>query len=1020
MNGILRIGAALAASGMLAATAAAHAAVPVVRLGTDLKPLIRAASGSPAQFAVPIPHRVSAASGGRWTYAHGEAVWHYAVEVPTAVSLSFHASPVALPPQATLVVRGARTTVSYGPSAAHRGELWSRVQPGAALEFTLTVPAAARAQVRFALVSLQAGYRSLGAGVADHPYYRQLKALAAPADNTGCITNYQCKATAANAPAAAATVALLVQNQFECTGTLMNDVPGDNAPYLLTARHCITGKVGIADQPVPAAQATSVYWDAVTPCGAALGSIYDPNIPTQTGAQSLVEQQDAWLIRLDVNPVVSDAQFAGFDASGASFSGGYTVHHAEGNDKQYTGWFGQPAKANAFAGFSPFLETVNQVGNIAPGASGSGLFNPANHLVGSLTYGRDDGDPTGYQSCPVASPPAPDGSNGAADFTALAAVWNSTADTTSSTGTATLKSVLDPAGTGTLVTASAPVATVSFAASTNVQVYGQPLELTWSASGATGCTATGGLSGDGWSGSLASTGSRSLTESSSDTPVDYTLTCSYGGARTARAVVTVTWGGPTPQLSLTATPGAAWTSRPVTLSWNSNVAPCSLTGGTLALQGLPGSGSTITTSSAAGDVTYMLSCGPDSDRGVAATLVQFAAPGVIFEANGTDRLLGEVFTLNWESFADGCTAQGGAPGDGWAGNSFTGTATPGQFSPQVSTAGTYTYTLVCSAGALTAQQSVTATFESNAPYVTATLDPGTVAFSGSPADYSTLTWNSNLSSCATSSSAQLDPGNNDPLGLIDAAQGSQSLAPPSSGTFTITVTCTSVQGAATSSASATLTVTPAPPPTALVSITPATVFAGQAFTVSWTSTGATYCSRQGGLTADESWPALVGGVAGAVTEVGADGNFTFTVSCFSIDPSESVPTIGQALLQVTPLTATFTSSSTALDTGGTFTLTWNAPGASGCTASGGGADGQSWSGALAPSGSLTQTATTAGTFIYELTCNAGGAQTTDDVSIKVTAPASGGGGGGALGIAELYALALGAVVRRRYRHRQAA
>ena len=56
-----------------------------------------------------------------------------------------------------------------------------------------------------------------------------------------------------------------------------------------------------------------------------------------------MEQQDAWLIELDVNPVVSDAQFAGFNAAGGAVQGGYTIHHAEGYDKQFTGWFGQAA-----------------------------------------------------------------------------------------------------------------------------------------------------------------------------------------------------------------------------------------------------------------------------------------------------------------------------------------------------------------------------------------------------------------------------------------------------------------------------------------------------------------------------------------------------------------------------------------------------------------------------------------------------------------------------------------------------
>ena len=97
---------------------------------TDLRPLIRAASSSRVQFAVPIPHAVSASSGGSWTTAGEKATWHYAMQVPTAVSLSFHVNRSSLPDSAVLIVRGAKTTTSYRAHDLHRGELWSRIHPG--------------------------------------------------------------------------------------------------------------------------------------------------------------------------------------------------------------------------------------------------------------------------------------------------------------------------------------------------------------------------------------------------------------------------------------------------------------------------------------------------------------------------------------------------------------------------------------------------------------------------------------------------------------------------------------------------------------------------------------------------------------------------------------------------------------------------------------------------------------------------------------------------------------------------
>lgn len=517
---------------------AAPAAAPLV-VRANLEPLIRAAADSPVQFAVPLPHAASTASSGSWSVTGAAATWSYAVRVPTAVSLSFHALATSLPESATLLVSGGRTTTSYRASDLRHGELWSRIHPGDTLALALTVAAADRAAVDFRIVSLQAGYRAIGAGVEDHPLYRRLVPRGSSSANASCVTNYECKVTAGNATAAAATVAVVVENLYQCTGTLINDVPGDNTPYVLTARHCETGRLGGGNP--SAASGVTVYWDATSPCGTPLGSIYDGDLATQTGARTVVEQQDAWLIELESSPVVADAQFAGFDVSGEPVSGGYTIHQAEGSDKQFVSWFGtafaleeQGALGTAY--LSNFLETVNQSGNIGPGASGSGLFNGNDRLTGVLALGRKTTDPSGYEACPVAPAAAPDGSNGVADFTALAAVWTSTADATSSTGQTTLQSVLDPGNTGSQIVPGKPVELVAYDAppppapnitfSPTAVAAGQSFTAGWSASNAASCTLTGGVPGGAWGGSAQSVPTRgSTTESGPAGHYTFGLVC---------------------------------------------------------------------------------------------------------------------------------------------------------------------------------------------------------------------------------------------------------------------------------------------------------------------------------------------------------------------------------------------------------------------------------------------------------------------------------------------------------------
>lgn len=223
----------------------ASAAVRVHIVKSDLRPLIRAGAQSPVQFAVLVPYAVSTATGGVWSSAAGTATWNYAVQVPTAISLSFHTIRSSLPRSAVLVVRGASTTTSYKARDLHRGDLWSRIQPGDALQFELSVPEIDRSKVALNVISLQAGYRAIGPGVQEHPYYRQLKEQEAQASgNASCVTNYECEVTPGDTAPGAATVGLVIENLYQCTGALINNVPQDNTPHLLTARHCETGKLG--------------------------------------------------------------------------------------------------------------------------------------------------------------------------------------------------------------------------------------------------------------------------------------------------------------------------------------------------------------------------------------------------------------------------------------------------------------------------------------------------------------------------------------------------------------------------------------------------------------------------------------------------------------------------------------------------------------------------------------------------------------------------------------------------------
>ena len=163
-----------------ASTLVAHSAPSIERLNIDISPLIDEAARYPDRFAVDVLHPISAATMGAWTTSGGVSTWTYAARINTAISMAFHASSISLPPSAELKVTGVSGSVSYAARDVRRGELWSRHVVGSTLSISLTVKSTERAQVRFEIQSLQAGYRGIAGVIADNAHYRQI--IKAPAD----------------------------------------------------------------------------------------------------------------------------------------------------------------------------------------------------------------------------------------------------------------------------------------------------------------------------------------------------------------------------------------------------------------------------------------------------------------------------------------------------------------------------------------------------------------------------------------------------------------------------------------------------------------------------------------------------------------------------------------------------------------------------------------------------------------------------------------------------------------------
>lgn len=937
------------------------AAAPVVdTVKVDLNPLIDAAFHSPLQFAVNVHHPISISSQGTWSRHGSTSTWTYTVRIPTAISMSFHAPHVLLPPSAVLTVSSARTTSRFVARDIARSGLWGRPMPGDTLNFSLSVDSSEAGGVHFQIDNLQAGYRSLGGGVPNHPHYDELQRD--QTTSTSCTVNYECQVTAGNQGPAHASVAILIGDLYQCSGTLLNDTSGDGAPYVLTARHCESGTLGGGNP--DAAATVTVYWDATTPCGGDLGSIYDSGAVGQTGATTVLEQQDIWLILLDAPPVATDAFYAGWDASGQSFAGGYTIHYALGGDQQYVEWSGtdialqMPGATLGVTYDSTFWGVVNGLGNVGSGASGSGLFTPNNQLAGSASLAQLTDGANSSGICPANPPPTPTAASATAFFTAVSGVWTSTADPTSSTGTQTLKSLLDPGSTGQLSISGVAKAPITLTASTSFANTGTPVTLTWNVQGAQSCTASGGVSGDGWAGAEPASGAVQLTEAAGG-PVNYSLSCQVAG-QIGSGTTTVTWDYIEPLVNLTGgSSGPQMLGATTTLNWDSNVSPCVATGG-ISGQGWSGtlaaSGSFTVTVTQTGLTQYTLTCGTGQRTATSSVYVDGISPAITLVAYVAQIRVGSDIPLSWfgNGYGGTCAASGGSGTDGWAANNGHVTSN-GSALVSESMAGTYTYTLTCTGGGQTTSSDATVTVTNDPAAISLTaIAPEQQVFSpsGGPAPLNLL-WTSNVSGCsifytANSGSTQaivLSGGN--PSGAAADAENQP-------GPVTYTMQCGSLQASTTIN-----WVTPAVPNA--LSVTSSSWASNVAYPISWNGS-ASPCVASGGSGTD--------GWAGSKAQTGTQpvtesqpGTYVFTLVCGSTTSKVAV-TVPPPAIQIysipelTPITSMPYTNIVWRSTVGPCTyLDGSAADSTGV--------------AVAPSGSATPTPATSGTYLFSLTCGSG-------------------------------------------------
>jgi outer membrane protein assembly factor BamB len=399
---------------------------------------------------------------------------------------------------------------------------------------------------------------------------------------------------------------------------------------------------------------------------------------------------------------------------------------------------------------------------------------------------------------------------------------------------------------------------VSIALAPSQVSAGQNSQLTWSATGATACTASGA-----WTGDVAISGSQSVTQAATGS-YSYTVTCSGSGGSTAQSA-TLTVSTPAPLVTIGVSPSAISTDHTATLTWSaSNVSSCVASGAWSGLQ--PPSGSMTVAQFAAGNATYTLTCSNGPQSATASALLSVVVPQQLtttLSAVPTSIAVGQSTTLTWSSSgADFCVASGG-----WSGT----LAASGSQVEMVTGAGANFYGLQCASA--TGDGSAQAVVQGLVATVSLSANPATTGVGQS----ATLTWSSTQATSCTAAGEW--------SGTL-ASSGSQVVKPASVGTHSYMLTCGNPGAPASTIANVIAAI-----PVVSFSAFPLTVVAGKTMTLRWDGQYADSCTASG------AWSGALAASGYRTITATTQGVQSFHIVCTNAGasvPADASVTVGPA------------------------------------------------------------------------------------------------------------------------------
>lgn len=216
----------------------------------------------------------------------------------------------------------------------------------------------------------------------------------------GCMVNINCEEGQNWQNEKKAVAMILVYGNRWCTGSLINTTNLSQAPFFLTANHCISD-YGDAEEN-SYLDYYSFYWNYETPGCANVG--LEPTYYSTSGATILANYSysDFALLRLSEDPQELSNYtpfYLGWDRSGQSGAAGVCIHHPKGDVKKISTIASQPISAS-YLSYTESTDanhwkvvwgsTQNGHSTTEGGSSGSPLFTAEHKVIGQLHGGYAD------------------------------------------------------------------------------------------------------------------------------------------------------------------------------------------------------------------------------------------------------------------------------------------------------------------------------------------------------------------------------------------------------------------------------------------------------------------------------------------------------------------------------------------------------------------------------------------------------------------------------------------------------